>query len=122
MKKWGMAGGGGGRGRKAGNTVAGADTKVSKPVRGIKRKTSSPTGVVDSTTSTTGSGSGTDEVNEPVSKKFRVTKKAPIKGIKAELLEDEGVVGGMAIKDENEDDDNDDDDEESTSDSETEKD
>lgn len=109
MKKWGMAGGGVGRARKAGNTVAGADTKVSKPVRGIKRKTNNPDGVADSITSTTGSGSGTDEVNEPVSKKFRVTKKAPIKGIKAELLEDEGVVGGMAIKDENEDDDGDDD-------------
>ncbi|KAK5064676.1 hypothetical protein LTR84_000510 [Exophiala bonariae] len=108
MKKWGMAGGGVGRARRAGDTgigagaAAGAGTTKKPRGGGTKRKASE---MADATASENGLGSASDDVEEKsVITKARPSKKAAPKGIKTEPNDDEVDSGQVVIKNEHVDD------------------
>lgn len=100
MKKWGMAGGGVGRARRAGDTATGAGAAVTKPrVAGTKRKANELTNAT----------SASEEMEEPVVKKTKAKKKAPPKDIKAEFDDGEVDPEQLVIKSELADDESNDD-------------
>jgi hypothetical protein len=101
MKKWGMAGGGVGRARKAAGTST-TSTSTSK-ASGIKRKAEPSKSLVES--SGPDGGSETSGSNEPATKKSRMIKKAQVMKAEAEDTEEsEGELERAIIKTENGDD------------------